>query len=103
MINKGRPFKILLHFAHYFERNIENSILFQQNLIAARTINNFIEGQEELTNAAVQHILDIIIDTETKEYHDGTGWFDYKNHILSFLKNNGFNVDQSVLFKEYRK
>lgn len=92
MIVKGRPFEILLHLCHYFERNIENSKLFKPEFLAAESIKTLIQSRTALSEQDVNQIIQIVRETDCSEHYDGSGWFDYKNHLIVFLKNNGYDI-----------
>jgi len=71
---------------NYFLRNIETHELFQPEFECARTINDLLEKNEQLTTTVAENILSIYNKTNAAEHYAGSGWFDYQLHLIHILK-----------------
>lgn len=77
----------------YFERNIQNSILFEPELETSEAINAILALKETLTSDDITDIVKRMKNIDNIEHYDGSGWFDYKLQLAYYLKLNGFEVE----------
>lgn len=92
MINKDGIFTEMIDISKYFERNAESNDGFEPEFIASQTINNWIETLEEIKEDDAKRMIECIDKVEKGLHYNGTGWLDYKMHLLHLLRQNSIPV-----------
>lgn len=77
----------------YFKRNIENSILFEPEYLAAKRINKY-ALKEVISKNDLLRIIDIYNETNSTEHYDGSGWLVLAMYIQGLIDSKGFSSVQ---------
>jgi hypothetical protein len=85
MIDRQQVLKEMKSIESYFLRNIATHELFQPEFECARTVNNLLEQNPNLTVTVAEEILSIYNKTNAAQHYDGSGWFDYQLHLIHIL------------------
>lgn len=93
--NMDEIFLGLQSVCKYFERHSKANPLFIPEYKAAEQINSLIQAQSAFGYSDAVEIIRIINEVEKMEHYDGTGWFDYKIRLCSWLRANGFRVEHT--------
>lgn len=74
-----------------FQSNSEKYPEFLPEFEASQSINNILQQSINLTTENYNDILKILKNIDLLKHYDGSGWYDYKLHLNSVLRNKGFN------------
>ena len=91
-MEKGDTFERMKRISAYFKNHAESNPLFKIEFEISARINTLICGLEELTISDIKEMISKINETEKQNHYVGSGWTDYKMHLFSLIKINGFQV-----------
>lgn len=74
-----------------FQLNSEKYPEFLPEFEASQSINNILKQSINLTAENYNDILRILKNIDLLKHYDGSGWYDYKLHLNSVLRNKGFD------------
>ncbi|MCP2029791.1 hypothetical protein L1276_004985 [Flavobacterium sp. HSC-32F16] len=77
----------------YFESNSKNNEFYLPEFTASKKINDIIENEEN-SFEGVMKILELLAEIDNLKLKKDVHWFDYKLHVLSVLRQNGFSENE---------
>jgi hypothetical protein len=84
-------------FEGYFGSLSETNELFKPEFDCAKKIKELIRQNDTLTPQDVEIILKVYNDTNDGRHYNGSGWLDYRLHLIHLLSIDGFKVEEERL------
>ena len=78
----------------YFGSLSETNELFKPEFDCAKKIRELLVKKNKLTLQDVESILKIYNDTNDGKHYNGSGWLDYRLHLMHLLSVEGFRVEE---------
>lgn len=86
------PFELRMKkFENYFKKHSETDLSFKPQFEAAKQVNQII-SKEGFTKSDIFEVVKIYNEANSKPHHDGSGWLDFRNHLLLLFKNYGVDT-----------
>lgn len=92
-MEKSEVLKGLKSRCLYFERNIQNSILFKPEFETSKDVNSILQKREMLHKADVIEIMELLSSLDEVEHYDGSGWWDYQIRLAHYLGLDGHETE----------
>jgi hypothetical protein len=81
-------------FEGYFDSLSETNELFKPEFECAKRIKELFRQKDTLTLRDIESILKIYNDINDGKHYNGSGWLDYRLHLMHLLSIEGFTVEE---------
>ncbi|SEP02203.1 hypothetical protein SAMN05444671_4616 [Flavobacterium sp. CF108] len=86
-------FENMQMMCRYFESNSKLNKFYLPEFTISKKINDIIENEENSFDG-IMKILELLAEIDNLEHPNDIHWFDYKLHVLSVLRQNGFSENE---------
>src|SRR5689334_23269189 len=94
-MQKENTLNEMISICNYFEKNSGKQPLFKPELEAVKKINELLTNALEITKQLAFEVITLYNDVNTLEHYNGSGWYDYKLHLIQFFNNHGIEVSST--------